>query len=148
MSRTGTQLVAVDDQGVAGYLLSADDSRAFEAWAEAEWWPPLRERYPGRMAMAPMPAWCGESMSRSRRSMRPSGTIPRTSTSTSWSALAGRVLDGGSSSACWTICVPEGCGRPSRRRLDNGNAIGFYGHLGFEVLDQEPGGLLMGIRLG
>lgn len=36
-------LVVADAGGVAGYCLAASDSRAFEAWAEAEWWPPLRE---------------------------------------------------------------------------------------------------------
>src|SRR5262245_17747759 len=41
----GLQLVLADDEEVAGYLLSADDTTAFEAWTEAEWWPPLRERY-------------------------------------------------------------------------------------------------------
>ena len=39
----GTQLVVVDEQGVAGYVLSADDTTAFEAWAEATWWPPLAD---------------------------------------------------------------------------------------------------------
>ena len=42
----GTQLVAVDAEGVAGYPLSADDTATFEAWAEETWWPPLRARYP------------------------------------------------------------------------------------------------------
>jgi GNAT superfamily N-acetyltransferase len=42
----GTQLVPVDDSGSAGYLLSTDDTLAFEAWAEASWWPALRARYP------------------------------------------------------------------------------------------------------
>jgi len=39
-------LVVADDQGVAGYLLAAADTRAFERWAEVEWWPALREQYP------------------------------------------------------------------------------------------------------
>jgi len=38
--------LVVADQGVAGYLLAAADTRAFERWAEAEWWPALREQYP------------------------------------------------------------------------------------------------------
>ena len=42
---TGTQLVVVDEDGVAGYLLSADDSPDFEEWAEGAWWPALRIRY-------------------------------------------------------------------------------------------------------
>ena len=37
--------VAEDDEGVAGYILGAPDTRAFEARLEAQWWPALRERY-------------------------------------------------------------------------------------------------------
>src|SRR5262245_4377356 len=43
---SGTQLVIVDDAGVCGYLLSADDTSEFEAWMERSWWPALRLRYP------------------------------------------------------------------------------------------------------
>lgn len=38
-------LVAEDDGGVAGYILGAVDTAAFEARAEAEWWPGLRGEY-------------------------------------------------------------------------------------------------------
>jgi ribosomal protein S18 acetylase RimI-like enzyme len=37
--------VAEDDQGVAGYVLGAADTRAFELACEREWWPALRSRY-------------------------------------------------------------------------------------------------------
>ncbi len=37
--------VAEDEAGVAGYILGATDTRAFEALAEAKWWPALRARY-------------------------------------------------------------------------------------------------------
>src|SRR5215469_1136966 len=39
-------LVAEDDQGVAGYILGATDTAAFEALTEAQWWPKLRAEYP------------------------------------------------------------------------------------------------------
>jgi ribosomal protein S18 acetylase RimI-like enzyme len=39
-------LVAEDAEGVAGYILGAADTAAFEAKAEADWWPKLREAYP------------------------------------------------------------------------------------------------------
>ena len=41
-------LVATDGDGVAGYCLAARDTRAFAAWAESEWWPPLRAEHPRR----------------------------------------------------------------------------------------------------
>ena len=37
--------VAEDDDGVAGYVLGAADTRAFELACEREWWPALRARY-------------------------------------------------------------------------------------------------------
>jgi len=41
----GHAFVAEDADGVAGYILGAPDTRAFEARLEAEWWPALRQRY-------------------------------------------------------------------------------------------------------
>lgn len=38
--------VLEDDAGVCGYILGAFDSSAFYARLEAEWFPPLRTRYP------------------------------------------------------------------------------------------------------
>ena len=38
--------VAVDADGVAGYVLGAADTRAFEQACDREWWPGLRSRYP------------------------------------------------------------------------------------------------------
>lgn len=37
--------VAEDEHGVAAYILGTDDTRAFEARLEAEWWPALRACY-------------------------------------------------------------------------------------------------------
>jgi ribosomal protein S18 acetylase RimI-like enzyme len=42
----GLAFVAVDEQGVAGYIVGALDSRAFAERLEASWWPRLRGRYP------------------------------------------------------------------------------------------------------
>lgn len=42
----GLAFVAEDDQGVAGYIVGAADTRAFEARLEAEWWPRRRSLYP------------------------------------------------------------------------------------------------------
>jgi ribosomal protein S18 acetylase RimI-like enzyme len=38
--------VSVDSSGVAGYVLGAPDTVAFEQTCERLWWPVLRERYP------------------------------------------------------------------------------------------------------
>lgn len=42
-----TSLVLDNGNGdVVGYVVAALDTAAFEARCEAEWWPPMRERYP------------------------------------------------------------------------------------------------------
>jgi len=46
--------VAEDDRGVAGYIIGAPDTRAFEARLEAQWWPALRDRYADT---ADTPSW-------------------------------------------------------------------------------------------
>jgi ribosomal protein S18 acetylase RimI-like enzyme len=40
-----TAFVVEDAEGVGGYIVGALDTRAFEAQAEAEWWPTLRPLY-------------------------------------------------------------------------------------------------------
>lgn len=47
-----TAFVASDDQGVAGYVLAALDTAAFEAACERSWWPPLRAAHPPPAATA------------------------------------------------------------------------------------------------
>jgi ribosomal protein S18 acetylase RimI-like enzyme len=49
----GTAFVVEDEQGVAGYILGAVDTRAFEALAEKHWWPTLRPRYRDPMGTPP-----------------------------------------------------------------------------------------------
>jgi ribosomal protein S18 acetylase RimI-like enzyme len=48
--------VAEDEAGVAGYVLGALDSRAFEARLERDWWPALRARYPDPRQLAVTPS--------------------------------------------------------------------------------------------
>lgn len=144
----GTQLVVVDAAGTAGYLLSADDTRAFEAWAESAWWPPLRSRYPRRddgsrdaeliglihrpertpAAIAdPYPAHLHidlEARARGRGLGR---------------ALIDRLL--GDLRTRGVAGVHLGVDET------NANAIGFYEHLGFRTLQEQPWGVVMGARL-
>jgi ribosomal protein S18 acetylase RimI-like enzyme len=48
--------VAEDGQGVAGYVLGAEDTRQFEEACERDWWPALRARYPDPPADAELSA--------------------------------------------------------------------------------------------
>ena len=47
--------VAEDEQGVAGYVVGAHDTDAFDARLKREWWPALREHY-ARVAEADLTA--------------------------------------------------------------------------------------------
>jgi len=144
----GTQLVVLDEEGSAGYLLSTDDTVGFEDWAETVWWPPLRVRYPTlddgspdaeliRLIHEPprtpvevardFPAHLHIDLQERAR-----GTgLGRTLIERLLSDLRGRDVAG----------VHHGVD------ADNPNAVGFYEHLGFREVDREPGGLLMGLPL-
>lgn len=144
----GTQLVVVDERGSAGYLLSADDTLAFEAWAEREWWPPLRVRYPVLDD--------GSHDAEAIKLIHAPGRAPQ--------ELA-RVFPAHLHVDLQARARGTGLGRKLIERLiadlrsrrvsgvhlgvaaDNSNAIGFYSHLGFREVDTEPGGVLMGLRL-
>ena len=83
VGQPGVGLVPVDEQGVAGYVLAALDTRAFEAWAEAEWWPALRDPIPAaRRGDAGRPSWCASSTPRRVPPTRWWRRSRRTSTST------------------------------------------------------------------
>jgi GNAT superfamily N-acetyltransferase len=147
-SGAGTQLVVVDETGVAGYLLSTDDTSAFEAWAEATWWPPLRLRYPLQ-----------DDGSRDAELVRlihaPERTPPglaRGYPAHLHIDLTERVRGTG----LGRVLIERLLTELRERRVGgvhlgvdprNTNAIGFYGHLGFRALDGDPDTLLMGMRL-
>ncbi len=144
----GTQLVLADERGVAGYLLSADDTRALEAWAEAEWWPALRARY------APL---TGESMDAElvRLIHRPERTPEGLATEypahlhidllehTRGLGLGRRLID----RLLDDLRARDIPGVHLGVDASNTNGIGFYEHLGFREVAREPGGLIMGMRL-
>jgi ribosomal protein S18 acetylase RimI-like enzyme len=49
----GLTFVAVDDQGVLGYIVATADTLEFETWLEQNWWPHLRAQYSRRLAADP-----------------------------------------------------------------------------------------------
>jgi ribosomal protein S18 acetylase RimI-like enzyme len=145
----GLQLVLFDEAGVAGYLLSADDTLAFEAWAEAEWWPALRERYPPRTDGSP-------DAELVRLIHQPEVTPPELARD--YPAHLHIDLMDRARGQGWGRVLIERLLTDLRRRAipgvhlgvdaNNHNAIGFYRHLGFEEVARELGGLIMAQRLG
>jgi ribosomal protein S18 acetylase RimI-like enzyme len=143
-----TQLVVVDRDGVAGYLLSTDDTLAFDAWAEEQWWPPLRVRYPltdERWEEARFirrihaPEHRAAELLQAYPAHFHIDLLPRTRGSGMGRRLIERLL-----SELRERGVPGlHMGVDGR----NTNAIGFYEHLGFRTLEQQPSGLTMGMSL-
>lgn len=130
--------VIVDPLGVAGYLFGCDDTRAFEAWCEREWWPPLRAQYPLEGA-APVDAdLIGQVHSPSRA---PDAVVADFPAHLHIDFLErarghghGRVL------IEWLCSELAGRGVPGIHLgvgLDNDNAIEFYAHLGFTTLESN-----------
>jgi ribosomal protein S18 acetylase RimI-like enzyme len=143
-----TQLVVVDEAGVCGYLLSADDTLAFEAWAERDWWPPLRVRYPlvddgsrdaelVRVIHEPDPTPTGLT------DVYPAHLHIDLLARARGRGLGGKLVGG-------LLAEMRGRRVPGvHLSVDarNANAIGFYEHLGFREVAREPGGLIMALRL-
>jgi ribosomal protein S18 acetylase RimI-like enzyme len=142
-------LAVVDRDGVAGYCLAARDTLAFAAWAEADWWAPLREQYPPvidddspdaemiRLLHAPprapdavvreYPAHLHiDLLSRARGHGHGRDLMERQLASLRRMGAGGVHLDVAAA---------------------NTNAIAFYRHLGFAVLEEGQSSILMGLRL-
>jgi ribosomal protein S18 acetylase RimI-like enzyme len=141
-------LVVADPDGVAGYCLAARDTRDFEAWADAAWWPLLRDQYPMlddaspdaemiRLFHAPprapdsvvaeFPAHMHiDLLARARGHGLGRGLVDRQVASLRRDGARGVHLD---------------------VAADNANAISFYRHLGFAEVDRHEASILMGMRL-
>lgn len=143
--------VVDDGDGTAiGYVLGALDTRAFDARCEAEWWPPLRERYPrgaGEVDMDRVLVALLHDRHREADAVlagHPShlhiDLLPAAQ-GAGWGrrlmeALHERLAADGSPG------VHLGVSTRNRR------AIGFYRHLGYEELASDPSTLTLGLRLG
>lgn len=135
--------VAVDAQGVAGYVLGCEDTRAFEAWEEEHWWPLLRAQYPV------------DEVAEADREV--AGLLHRPPRSPE-SVVAGHPAH------LHIDLLPRAIGTGTGRRLietllarlhargvpgvhlgvggDNAHAIGFYEHLGFARHAEDADGTL------
>ena len=141
-------LVAADAEGVAGYCLAAPDTRAFEAWAEASWWPDLRRQYPRRVGGTPdaevitllhEPPVAPEDVVDAYPAHLHIDLLERVRGTGIGRRLIERQLrdlaDAGAP-ACHLGAAAS-----------NTNAIAFYEHLGWRVLSRGPEDCVMGIDL-
>ncbi len=140
--------VVTDRDGVAGYLLAAADTLAFEAWTDSSWWPALRAQYPLRDDSSPdadairaihAPPRAPDGIVAAYPSHLHIDLVPRAQGlgfgRTLIEGLLEQLRSRGSAGVHLDVA------------MDNSNAIGFYRHLGFEELDRAETGVLMGMRL-
>lgn len=152
--------VVADADGVGGYLLAAADTRAFETWAEAHWWPLLRRQYPlvsedrasdagyGRRNAADgevirllhFPPAAPDEVVAGHPAHLHIDLLPRVQGRGFGRALVEMLLD---------VLRTEGAaGVHLEVGPDNTDAIAFYRHLGFEHVLDESGSrwMAMGLR--
>lgn len=140
--------VVEDDEGVGGYVVGTADTRAFEATLEADWYPALRERHPegsGEGFDAMLVALLHHTMRAADAvvATHPAhlhiDLLPRFQGTGLGLRLMATMHD-----ACRERGAPGLHLGVSQR---NTRALGFYRHLGYEVLHEDPITVTMGISL-
>jgi ribosomal protein S18 acetylase RimI-like enzyme len=141
-------LVVADPDGVAGYCLAARDTRDFEAWADAAWWPLLRNQYP-----IPDNASADAEIIRLFHAppRAPDSVVAEYPANLHIDLLAGARGHGhGRGLIERQLANLRHQGAPGVH-LDvaagNANAIAFYRHLGFVDVEMAETSILMGMRL-
>lgn len=140
--------VAVDDDGVAGYVVGTADTRGFEAKLEADWYPALRARYPDGSGEG----FDAMLVALLHHTMRADDAVVATHPAHLHIDLLPRIQGTGTGSRLMATmheaCRARGAGGlhlgVSQR---NTRALGFYRHLGYEVLHEDPITVTMGIDL-
>ena len=141
-------LIAADGDGVTGYCLATSDTRGFAAWADREWWPTLRAEFPRRSDSTPdadliellhEPPSVDAAILDAYPAHLHLDLIERARGSGVARRLVERQLRqlvARGAAACHLVAATS-----------NRNAIGFYEHLGWRVLDQRDDDTVMGLTL-
>jgi ribosomal protein S18 acetylase RimI-like enzyme len=139
---------AADSLGVAGYVLGASDTRAFEAWEEENWWPALREQYPLTTETSPDAELIRHIHA---PSSAPDGVIVRYPAHLHIDLLDRARGQGLGRRMVETVLTSLRASGASAVHLDvastNDNAIEFYRHLGFAELARASDSTYMGLSL-
>ena len=147
---SGIGYTAIEEGVPSGYVLAAVDTRRFESECEAEWWPPLRERYPQQVEDDPSTD-DAEVIALIHRPESPSEeVVARYPAHLHIDLLpvlqgrgVGRQMMDRLLYELWARGVPGvHLGVDAR----NERAVGFYEHLGFDRID-DTDDVVMGLRL-
>ena len=143
----GLGYVAEDGAGVAGYVLGAPDTRAFEVACEATWWPALRARHPdpGPVPRTPeervrwlihYPSTAADDVVARCPAHLHIDLLPRLQGTGAGRALMERILERFRAEGAPGVHL--GVAR------SNAHAVGFYRHLGFTLLAEDEHSLTFG----
>lgn len=148
VGQPGLSLVVADEEGIGGYALAAADTRAFEAWAEQDWWPLLRRQYPlgngdtedGEVIrLLHSPPHALDKIVVDYPAHLHIDLLPRMRGKGHGRGLIEALLIALRSMGSYGVHLEVGAG--------NVNAIAFYRHLGFAQLSGTGSSLLMGMKL-
>jgi ribosomal protein S18 acetylase RimI-like enzyme len=153
-----TVFVAVDAEGVGGYIVGAIDTLAFEARAEAVWWPSLRTLYPDPVDVPVADRTPDQRRCHAIHHPRPTpAAIVATHPSHLHINLLPRLRGRGIGRALmdrWLNTVREAGSHGAHLAVGthNARALRFYAAYGFRELTQAPclapGAIWLGISLG
>jgi ribosomal protein S18 acetylase RimI-like enzyme len=140
--------VVTDRDGVGGYLLAAERTRAFEAWADEHWWPALGRDYPMTdgdtrdhelIRQFHSPPRAPDAVVAAYPAHLHIDLLPRMRGRGLGRALIAHLLDVLRRRGSAGVHLEVGSG--------NQNAIEFYRHLGFMDLERTRDSIYMGMRL-
>jgi ribosomal protein S18 acetylase RimI-like enzyme len=142
--------IAADDQGVAGYLVTTPDTRAFTDFMNKDWLPAVRGLYP----VLENASWSSTEAWIRRTIHSPAGFphfvdeypahlhidfLPRAQGQGLGTRLLSTYVDALRASGVPGFHLGVGSG--------NTKALGFYAKQGFQVIDEQPGVIYLGLRL-
>lgn len=140
--------VVADEHGIAGYALAVRDTKAFEAWEEANWWPSLRAQYPlvdddsadaGVIQLIHSPPRADRGMLKTYPAHLHIDLLPRLHRQGYGRLLMEQLLE--------TLRHRRAAGVYLGVSWENPNAIEFYRHLGFSTIGKSLDESLMGMVL-
>jgi GNAT superfamily N-acetyltransferase len=134
--------------GVAGYCLAARDTAAFAAWAESAWWPPLRAEFPRRddgtadaaiIRLLHEPPVTNDAVLEAYPAHLHIDLLDHIRGTGTGRRLIERQLQ--------SLADARAAGCHLEAAASNHNALAFYGHLGWEVLERGDDSVVMGVSL-